>query len=209
MSDPENQEGKRIGIHPLIVIFGVIIGLWIFIQAIIPKSKDIQPPQGHETQAEKTATILQEAKETNVPTFKMTAAVPSMNALSLLVPGQTTDSQVVALLLYLRDSRRDGTLSSLLPATTPDNELGQFSIANIYIFSDPNFAVKEAITILSVGAHAPGDIYGKEIPYEVAMKHVRGQYVVNLNNKDLPEKGSLGYSEEATGLYSRRYLPIF
>ena len=139
----------------------------------------------------------------------MTAVVPSMNALSLLVPRQTTDSQVVALLLYLRDARRDGTLSSLLPATTPDNELGQFSIANIYIFSDPNFAVEQAITILSVGAHAPGDIYGEEIPYEVAMKHVRGQYVVNLNNKDQPEKGSLGYSEEATGLYSRRYLPIF
>ena len=48
MEDPkENQEtGKRVGIHPMIVLFGVIFGLWIFTQAIIPKSKNIQPPQG-------------------------------------------------------------------------------------------------------------------------------------------------------------------
>jgi hypothetical protein len=209
MNDPKHSEEKRVGVHPLIVIFGVIFGLWIFIQAIIPKSKDIQPPQGHETQAEKTAAVVLEAKDTNVPTFKLTATVPAMNALSLLVPGQTTDSQVVALLMHLRDARRDGTLSTIIPPTTPDNHLGQFSIANIYIFSDPQYAVEQAITILSVGAHAPGDLYGKEIPYEVAMKHVRGQYLVNLNNKDQQEKGSLGYSEEATGLYSRRYLPIF
>ena len=37
MSDQENENGRRIGIHPAIVIFGVIFGLWIFIQAIIPK----------------------------------------------------------------------------------------------------------------------------------------------------------------------------
>jgi len=53
MEDPkENQEtGKRVGIHPLIVLFGVIFGLWIFTQAIIPKSKNIQPPQGPGTKA--------------------------------------------------------------------------------------------------------------------------------------------------------------
>ena len=62
MSEPENQDGKRIGIHPLIVVFGVIFGLWIFTQAIIPKSKNIQPPQGHETQSTRSANILKEAK---------------------------------------------------------------------------------------------------------------------------------------------------
>ena len=42
MSDPENQEGKRVGVHPLVVIFGVIIGLWIF-KATKPKPKE--PPK--------------------------------------------------------------------------------------------------------------------------------------------------------------------
>ncbi len=209
MSDPENQEGKRVGIHPLIVVFGVIFGLWIFIQAIIPKSKNIQPPQGHESVSIQTANLLKEAKATPVPTFKLTAAVPAMNTLSLLVPEQTTDSQVVALLTYLRSARQDGTLSSILPPTTPGNDLGEFAIADIVIFSDRHYAVEQAIKILSVGAHTPGDIYGEKIPYEVAMEQVRGHYMVNLNNKDKPEQASLGYGEEATGLYSRRYVPIF
>ena len=209
MSDPKNQDGKRIGVHPLIVVFGIIFGLWIFVQAIIPKSKNIQPPQGRETQTTRTANILEEAKTTQVPTFRLTATVPSMNAISLLVPKQTTNTQVVALLNYLRASRQEGTLSSIIPPTTPQSDLGKFSIASIYIFSDRQYAVEQAIQILSFGAHAPGDIYGEEIPYEAAMKQVRGHYMVNLNNKNKPEQGNLGYGEEATGLYSRRYLVIF
>ena len=209
MSEPENQDGKRIGIHPLIVIFGVIFGLWIFTQAIIPKSKNIQPPQGHEKQSTRTANILKEAKNTPIPAFKLTATVPTMNAISLLVPKQTTDTQMVALLTYLREARQDGTLSSIIPPTTPKSDLDKFSVASIYIFSDRQYAVEQAIQILTIGAHAPGDIYGEEIPYEVAMKQVRGHYMVNLNNKNKPEQGTLGYGEEATGLYSRRYLPLF
>ena len=209
MSEPENQDGKRIGIHPLIVVFGVIFGLWIFTQAIIPKSKNIQPPQGHETQSTRSANILKEAKNTPIPAFKITATVPTMNAISLLVPKQTTDTQVVALVTYLREARQEGTLSSILPPTTPKNNLDEFSIASIYIFSDQQYAVEQAIQILTIGAHAPGDIYGEEIPYEAAMKQVRGHYMVNLNNKNKPEQGTLGYGEEATGLYSHRYLPIF
>ncbi len=209
MSDSEKQNGRRVGVHPMIVVFGVIFGLWAFTQAIIPESKKIQPPQGHESQSVQTASILEEARTTAVPIFKMTAAVPTMNAISVLVPEQTTDSQVAALVAYLRDARTDGTLSSILSPTTPNNHLGPFSIANIFIFSDRQYAVEEAIQILSVGAHAPGDIYGKEIPYEVAMEHVRGHYMVNLNNKTKQDQGTLGFGEVATGLYSRRYLPIF
>jgi len=41
------------------------------------------------------------------------------------------------------------------------------------------------------------------------MEQVRGHYVVNLNNKERPEQASLGFSEEATGLYSRQYQPLF
>ena len=37
MSDSEKQNGKRVGVHPLIVVFGVIFALWMFTQAIIPE----------------------------------------------------------------------------------------------------------------------------------------------------------------------------
>lgn len=209
MTNPENQDGKRIGVHPLIVIFGIIFGLWVFVQAIIPKSKNIQPPQGHESQATQTANILKEAKTTPIPTFKITVTIPTMNAISLLVPETTTDTQIAALLTYLRNARHNEVLSSILPPTTPKSNLDKFSIASIFIFSNSQYAVEQAVRILSVGANAPGDIYGEKIPYEVAMEQIRGHYMINLNNKDKLEQGTLGYGEEATGLYSRRYVPIF
>lgn len=208
-SDQNPENGGRKGLHPALVLFGIILGLWLFIQAIIPKSKNIQPPQGHETQSAQTAALLREASTAIVPTFKLTAKVPIMNALGILVPEQTTESQVIALVNHLHEARMDGTLAQILPPTTPHDDLDQFSIANIYIFSEPKYAVESAVRILTIGAHAPGDIYGKEIPYEVAMEHVRGHYFVNLNDKDNTEHGSLGFGEKATGLYSRRYLPIF
>ena len=207
-SDPQEQ-GKRVGLHPAIVLFGVIIGLWLFIQAIIPKSKNIQPPQGNEARSEQLALLLKEAESAPVPSMKVTAHVQGMNALSLLVPQQTTDSQVVALLNHLRRSRRDGSLASQLPATTPGNDLGEFAVADIYIFSDPKYAVPEAIEILSVGAHAPGDFYQSTIPYEIAMEQVRGHFAINLNQKSHLEWASLGFGERETGLYSRRYQPLF
>ena len=207
-ADPQEQ-GKRVGLHPAIVIFGVIIGLWLFIQAIIPKSKDIHPPQGNEGRSEHLALLLKEAESVPVPSMKVTAQVEGMNALSLLVPQQTTDSQIVALLNHLRRSRMEGSLASQIPATTPGNTLGEFAVADVYIFSDPKYAVPEAIEILSVGAHAPGDFYQSTIPYEIAMEQVRGHYAVNLNRKSQPERASLGFGEIATGLYSRRYQPLF
>ncbi len=207
-ADPQEQ-GKRVGLHPAIVIFGVIIGLWLFIQAIIPKSKDIHPPQGNEARSEHLTLLLKEAESTPVPSIKVTAHVQGMNALSLLVPQQTTDSQVVALLNHLKRSRQDGSLASQIPATTPGNDIGEFAVADIYIFSDPKYAVPEAVEILSVGAHAPGDFYQSTIPYEIAMEQVRGHYAVNLNQKNQPEHASLGFGEKATGLYSRRYQPLF
>jgi len=211
MNDPEPQEqNKRVGLHPAIVLFGVIIGLWLFIQAIIPKSKNIQPPQGNEVRSEQLALLLKEAESAPVPPVKVTAHVQGMNALSLLVPQQTTDSQVVALLNYLRRSRMDGSLASQVPATTPGNNLGEFAIADVYIFSDPKYAVPEAVEILSVGAHAPGDFYQSSIPFEIAMEQVRGHYAVNLNQKKSPRTGLPGIRrKKPTGLYSRRYQPLF
>lgn len=50
MSEEEPTEGRRVGVHPLIVVFGVIFGLWLFITLIIPKSKNIKAPGSGERQ---------------------------------------------------------------------------------------------------------------------------------------------------------------
>jgi len=202
------QEEKRIGANPILVIFGVIFGLWLFVTLIIPKSKDIPPrpenaPQKH--QLSKMANISSE----DVPIFTLSATVPPLNALCLLVPSETTDSQVIALLQYLRQQRRTGSLATIFPPTTPADENGDFAIANLYVFSDPHYGVAEAVRALGRGAHAPGEFYPTSMTYEDAMEHVRGQYTINLYNHTRPETASLGFGEEATGVYSKRYQPIF
>ncbi len=206
-SDTQHNQGKRVGIHPILVIFGVIFGLWLFITMIIPKSKDDKLQPGNPAQsvgAMRLSTISSDL----VPTFKLNASIPEMNAIILLVPPVTTDSQVMALINHLRNARADGTLSNIVPPTTAQDELGNFAIADFYIFSDPEYAVPEAAKALSRGAHAPGEFYPTRIPFEEAMEQVRGHYGINLHNRTTPETASLGFGEPTTGVYSKNYHPL-
>ena len=208
MSDEQPTEGRRVGVHPIIVVFGVILGLWVFISLIIPKSKNTQPPGVGSPP--NTPTPLPPIMSSDlVPTFKVTGEVNGMNIITLLVPPTSTDSQVIALLQHFQKARLDNSLPTLLPPTTPEDNLGPFAIADIYIFSEPEYAGVESAKALSRGAHAPGEFYPNSIPYEVAMEHVRGHYAIDLHNKDAKERASIGFGEEETGVYSKRYQPVF
>jgi len=208
MSEEEQTEGRRVGIHPLVVIFGVIFGLWLFITLIIPKSKNT-PNQGTGSNPNAQVSLHNIVSTDLIPTFEATGTIADMKAITLLVPPSTTDSQVVALLQYLQKARLDNSLGTILPPTTPEDKLGEFAIADIYIFSDEQYAGTESAKALGRGAHAPGEFYPNSIPYEVAMEHVRGHYAIDLYNKNVPEHASLGFGEDATGVYSKRYQRIF
>ena len=210
METPDNsqREGKRIGANPIFVIFGVIIGLWLFITMIIPKSKNTRH-QANTTQTLSQPLTQESISTEHVPTFRISSTTHEMNAVSLVVPPETTDSQVLALIHYLRKARLDGSLNTILPPTTPGDELGDFAIADVYIFSEPEYGVPDAAQVLSRGAHAPGEFYPSSIPYEVAMEQVRGHYAIDLHNRTQPESSSLGFGEEATGVYSKRYQRVF
>jgi len=112
-------------------------------------------------------------------------------------------------LQYFKKARLDNSLETLLPPTTPGDKLGEFAITDIYIFSEEQFGVTESAKALGRGAHAPGEFYPKSIPYEVAMEHVRGHYAIDLYNKNSPEHASLGFGEDDTGVYSKRYQRVF
>ena len=203
----QSEQGKRVGIHPIIVIFGVIIGLWLFITMIIPKSKEDKLQFGKPASPVGTMRLSTLSSDL-VPAFKTEATIPEMNAISLLVPQDTTDSQIMALLNHLRTARINGTLSNIATPTTAKDELGEFAIADFYIFSEPKYAVEDAARALSRGAHAPGEFYPTSIPFEEAMEHVRGHYAVNLHNRTTPETASLGFGEPTTGVYSKQYQPL-
>ena len=203
--EPSQQEGKRIGAHPILVIFGVIFGLWLFITLIIPKSKDSPHQKGMPSQVKN----LEAESSDIVPTFQTSATVPDMHTVSLVVPPQTTDSQIVALINHLRKARHEGTLSAMIPPTTLGHELGEFAIADVYIFSESRYAIPEVARALSRGAHVPGEFYPSSIPYEEGMEKVRGHYAIDLHNRTTPEQASLGFGEDATGVYSKRYQRVF
>ena len=208
MNEEEPTEGRRVGVHPIIVVFGVIFGLWLFITLIIPKSKN-KPTHGPGAQPNSTASLPGIVSSDLIPSFKVTGTVIGMNAVIVLVPSATTDSQVIALLQSFQKARINESLEGILPATTPEDKLGTFAIADIYIFSEEKYANKESAKSLGRGAHAPGEFYPSSIPYEVAMENVRGHYAIDLYNKTQPEHASLGFGEDATGVYSKRYQRVF
>ena len=197
------QEGKRAGVHPLLVVFGTLIGLWLFVALIVPSSRNKQA-----TGTEGPSVSVIEDPDAVPVMFKVDTTIPDMNTLGLVVPSQATDSQIVALLKRLRDARLDGSLGEQLPATTPGHKLGDHAIANIFIFSDKQFADPDTIRTLARGAHAPGTLYPNAIPFEVAMEHVRGYYRIDLNDTGSPDTGSLGFADES-GVHSKQHRRIF
>ncbi|WP_455377249.1 hypothetical protein [Petrachloros mirabilis] len=197
------EEGKRAGIHPLVVVFSVLLGLWLFVALIVPSSRNKQA-----TGTEGPAVPVIEDPEAAPVIFKVHAKVQEMNALSLVVPPEATESQVVGLLKRLKKERLGGTLAELIPATTPGHKLGEHAVADIYVFSDSKFAEADVIRTLSRGAHAPGGLYPDAVPFEVAMEEIRGYYRIDLNNTSAPDTASIGFADES-GVHSKNYRKIF
>jgi hypothetical protein len=197
------EEGKRAGAHPLFVVLGVILGLWLLIWLAVPSGKQKQA-----TTPEPLSASLVEDPEAAPVVFKVHATVTDVNAVSLVVPPQATDSQVVALLKQFHRARLDGTLTRYLPPTSPGHKLGDNAVADIYIFSDPKAADPEAVRTLSRGAHAPGHLYPQAVPFEIAMESVRGHYRIDLNDTGKPDTASLGFADES-GVHSKHYRRLF
>ena len=204
MNDEQSpyQEGKRAGLHPLIVVFGVIITMWLLIALAVPSSKQKQATGPEISQ------MVTEDPDAAPVMYKVEATLADVNAISIVVPAEATSSQIVGLLKRFRQARLDQTLSSLLPATSPGHKLGGHAIADIYIFSDPIYAKPDAVRTLSRGAHAPGDLYPQSVPFEVGMEQVRGHYRIDLNDTGNPDSGSLGFADDS-GIHSKHYRRIF
>jgi len=205
MRDEQNpyQEGKRAGAHPLVVVFAILLGLWLFVALIVPSSRNKQAagtegPAGPVVEDPEAAPVI----------YKVQTSITDMNVVAIVVPPEATDSQVAGLLKQLKSERLAGTLSDHIPATTPGHKLGDHAVADIYVFSDKHYAEVEALKTLALGAHAPGTLLPRAIPFEVTMEEVRGHYRIDLNDTGAPDKGSLGYTDES-GVHSRRYRSIF
>lgn len=207
MSDEQDdnpyQEGKRAGAHPLLVVFGVILALWALIYLYVPSGK--QKPGA--AAPDRIPTAAEDA-DTAPVVFKVGGTVPEFNTITVLVPQQATESQVIGLLKRFRDARLANTLVNMLPPTTPGHKLGDHAVAEIFVFSDPQYARPDAVSVLARGAHAPGELYPQAVPFEVAMEHVRGHYRIDLHDTGHPDQASLGFADES-GVHSRNFRRLF
>lgn len=197
------EEGKRAGAHPIVVILGIIGGLWLLMWLYVPSSKNKQIAA-----PENVPTAASDSTDSAPVMYQVNGTIPGMNAISVLVSPQATDSQIIGLLKRFREARLSNSLTTLLPATTPGHKLGDHAVADIYVFSDKQYATPGAVHVLARGAHAPGELYPQAIPFEIAMEQVRGHYRIDLNDTGNPDKGSLGFADES-GVHSKSYRRIF
>ena len=111
------QEGKRAGLHPLIVVFGVLLGLWLFVALIVPSSRNKQA-----TGTEGPTGPLIEDPEAAPVIFKVQSTVSDMNAVSLVVTGAfeppTAGRGLIQLLVFdAKDGRTRARVEAPAPAT--------------------------------------------------------------------------------------------
>lgn len=204
MSDDHNpyQEGKRAGLHPLLVLFGVILVMWLLINLAVPTGKQKQATGPEISQ------VVTEDPDAAPVMYKVQTTLTEFNAMSIVVPAQVTTSQVVGLLKQFKQARLNRSLATIFPATSPGHKLGDHAVADLYIFSDPKYATPDVVGTLARGAHAPGNLYPQVIPFEEAMEHVRGHYRIDLNDTSNPDTGSIGFADDS-GVHSKQYRRIF
>src|SRR2546430_16860328 len=75
------QEGKRAGVHPIVVIFGAIVGLWLFIWLIVPNPKHRQG-----TVPESVPVAISEYPDANPVMLQVQAPIREINAIRVVVP---------------------------------------------------------------------------------------------------------------------------
>jgi hypothetical protein len=188
---------------------GGIVALWLVLWVIIPNPKD-QPIDPTTGQPKSTPGMT--TGTPNVPhvTSRTVAVLPDYNAVAVLVPPDTTDEQVAHLLQRFKKARIDETLVQYIPPTIKGDKLGPHAIADIYVFSEKEWATTDALRVLAQGPHSALDTGRKGGPtFAEIAGHVRGHYLINLHEAERRDRASLGYADEDGGAHSAQYQELF
>jgi hypothetical protein len=130
----------------------------------------------------------------NLASFKV--AAQSSTAVAVLVPSKTTEEELTQLINGIRKARTDGSLSQMIPPTTPGGSRGPYAIVAVFVMSDPAWAttphLKSFINPTSAISAAERE-FGKRI--------LAYYYFTSLSNQ---EQGTIGYADEG-----HRYTTTF
>jgi len=206
-SAPERDQPT--GGHPIAAVVGGILTLWLILWIVIPNPKD-QPTDPKTGQTTITPGMTTGTPSAPHVTSRTVAVFPDYNAVAVLVPPDTTDEHVAQLLQRFKKARVDETLAQYIPPTTKGNKLGPHAIADIYVFSEREWATSDTLRVVALGPHSPQDPKKKGGPtFAEAISHVRGHYVINLHEAEHRDRASLGYADEDGGMHTPNYQELF
>ena len=203
------EPDKPTGGHPIAAVVGGILALWLILWIVIPNPKE-QPIDPKTGETKTTPGMTTGTPSAPHVTSRTVAVLRDYNAVAVLVPPDTTDEQVVQLLQRFKKARHDGTLAQYIPPTTKGDKLGLHAIADIYVFSEREWATPDTLRVVALGPHRLTDAKKKSGPtFTEAISHVRGHYVINLHEAEHRERGSIGYADEDGGTHTPHYKELF
>ena len=187
---------------------GGILTLWVILWVVIPNPKDqpVNPKTGVTT-----ITPGMTSGTPNVPhvTSRTVAELPDFNAVAVLVPPDTTDEQIAHLLQRFKKARANGTLPQYIPPTSKGDKLGPHAIADIYVFSEKEWATRDALRALARGpGSAPSAEKRGALTFDDVVGHIHGHYVINLHEVEHRDRASIGYADEE-GTHGSNYKELF
>ena len=193
------------GGHPVKAVLGGILVLWLILWIIIPNPKE-QPIDPKTGMTERTPGMTTGIPNVPHVTSRSVAVLLEFNAAAVLVPPDTTSEQIAHLLRRFKQARIDQTLVQYVSPTIKGDKLGPHAIADIYIFSEKEWATPQALRSLAKGPHS-GD--NSVPPFQEVIRHVRGHYVINLHDAEHHDRGSLGYADEEGATFGSDYKELF
>lgn len=140
-------------------------------------------------EAEREATVQKLSPALQAPQFQVIGRYD--RSLSILVPQHTTNEHLKALIFEFRTARKSNTLSKIVPATTRGDQLGDYAVITVLVFSEPEWATSDRLKrfIKSIG---PED----DKFYREYVKHIKAEYsYIALISS---ERGTLGYYDGIT-----------
>lgn len=212
-SAPRNPDAidpdKPTGGHPVAAVVGGIVALWLILWIVIPNPKD-QPTDPTSGQTTTTPGMTTGTPSAPHVTSRTVAVLPEFNTVAVLVPPDTTDEQVAQLLQRFKKARLDETLVQYIPPTSKGDKLGPHAIADIYVFSENEWATVEILKILAKGPHDSTEGEKKAgTSFSEAVGRVRGHYTINLHEAERRDRASLGYADEDGGNHGKNYRELF
>lgn len=203
------EPGKPTDGHPVIAVVGGILALWFILWVVIPNPKD-QPTDPRTGQTTTTPGLTTGTPSAPHVTSHTVAVLPEYNAVAVLVPPDTTDEQVAQLLQRFKKARQDETLPQYIPPTSKGDKFGPHAIADIYVFSETEWAATDSLLTLARGPHNPPDPRKKNgRTFAETIGRVRGHYVINLHEAEHRDRASVGYADEDGQLHGPNYKELF